>query len=69
MGMALTTDPTTPIPRRVTLWVSCDGEHGFLPTVATFDATEGNPRAPAIRSGWRITQDGVVLCPRCARKP
>jgi hypothetical protein len=55
-------------PRRITLVVSCDGDHGFLPATASFDATtSANPRGPAIEAGWRITADGEVFCPHHAK--
>lgn len=70
MGMTLLADRSKPIPYPITLLVSCDGDHGFLPTNAVFaaNAADEHTRAPAMRSGWKFDGEGRVLCPRCARR-
>ena len=67
--MRLVADYTVPAPYPVTLIVRCDNDHGlFGEPTASFDASKGHPRDPAIRAGWKFTADGVVLCPACARR-
>lgn len=68
MGMVLIADRAKPIPYPITLLVSCDGDHGFLPTTVAFPADEGHPRDSAMRSGWKFDGEGRVLCPHCARR-
>lgn len=69
MTMLLLADRSLPIPYPVMLIVTCDGDHGLLPApVAEFDASHGHPRDPALRSGWKFSPDGLVMCPDCARR-
>jgi hypothetical protein len=68
MGMQLRADESLSVPRPVVLHVVCDGDHGLLPApYDVFDASDGCPRDPARRVGWRFTPDGLVLCPECRR--
>lgn len=68
--MRLTADRSMPIPYPITLLVVCDARGDLFPcwTRAEFPADAGHPRDPAIRAGWKITADGVVLCPACAKR-
>lgn len=74
MGMRLFADEAAPVPRPVTLAVTCDGDHdgGLLTSgvpEATFPLADGDhPRDPAVRAGWKFSPDGLVLCPSCARR-
>lgn len=68
VGMSIVADYTvgTP-PFPVSITVICDRSHGLLEQPkTTFDCTNEHPRAAPTRSGWKITQDGEVLCPECA---
>jgi hypothetical protein len=68
MGMILRAIGNT-IPYNITLDLDCDGRHGLLDAPhATFDATHGHPRDPAVKAGWKITADGPVLCPDCGQR-
>lgn len=57
------------VPRRIALVVTCDRRGDLLPcqAEAEFDVTEGHPRDPAIRAGWRFDPNGPVYCPNCKR--
>lgn len=67
MGMRLIADYTVPTPHPITLIVTCDGRGGLFPceAKASFDATEGHPRDPAVKAGWNFDPNGPIFCPQC----
>jgi hypothetical protein len=68
MGMRVVADYTVPPPRPCTITVTCNFEHGpGGPAQETFDCTDCPPRQPPTRAGWKITADGLVLCPEHAK--
>lgn len=62
-------DPSQPIPRRVALELTCDGDHGlFPPEPARFDQAGFIAQyAAAMAAGWLDRQE-FVLCPDCSGK-
>jgi hypothetical protein len=68
MPMAvLAANPRALVPALL-LVVSCDRDHGFLPCTARFRIDSAHSRAPALRAGWKITGEDIVLCPAHAAK-
>lgn len=48
---------------------TCEGNHGWVPKPVTeHEVIDEHPRAPIVRAGWLIGDDGVVLCPSCRAK-
>ena len=68
MGLAIVADETMPVPRIITLTLTCDGDHGFLPPpILTFqDADYVRDMSRAIAAGWSETPERI-LCPDCRR--
>lgn len=70
MGLRLfSPDPSGPIPRRVVLELTCDGDHGlFPPTVARFEQVGFMAQhAAAMKAGW-LDRNESVLGPCCSGK-
>jgi len=73
MGLTITADGAAPLPRAVTLTLTCDAPTGlFRPAVARFTgAWFPDLHHAAMAAGWRETFDArgrVFLCPDCSGK-
>jgi hypothetical protein len=68
MGLVLRADESAAPPRPVSMVLTCDKDHGLFPSpILWVDVSVGHPRDIAASHGWKITADGPVLCPGCAR--
>lgn len=71
MTMSLRADESAPIPRPVTMTLSCDRIHGLFdpPARLEVELAADHPWTEAGRRGWSVTAERV-LCPDCmGRKP
>lgn len=67
MPFAIRGEAKGPYPVPLQIFMSCDGDHGFLPVSEVFPIAVEHPYDPPMRAGWKFSADGPVYCPCCAR--